>query len=57
MGLGKKLMNEEKNKKQVYSLKQMECGNTNDATWNTCEYQLISTGRIHGYMRMYWAKR
>uniref|UniRef100_A0A6C0AHN8 Photolyase/cryptochrome alpha/beta domain-containing protein n=1 Tax=viral metagenome TaxID=1070528 RepID=A0A6C0AHN8_9ZZZZ len=53
----KKLMNEEKNKKQVYSLKQMECGNTNDAAWNACEYQLISTGRMHGYMRMYWAKK
>tara|TARA_B100001109_G_C18670550_1_gene383894 strand:- start:352 stop:702 length:351 start_codon:yes stop_codon:yes gene_type:complete len=35
----------------------MECGNTDDAAWNACQYQLIKTGRMHGYMRMYWAKK
>ena len=53
----KKLMKEENSKKQIYNLRQMECGNTDDAAWNACQYQLIKTGRMHGYMRMYWAKK
>ena len=53
----KKLMKEENSKKQIYNLRQMECGNTDDSAWNACQYQLIKTGRMHGYMRMYWAKK
>ena len=53
----KKLMNKEKEKKQIYSLKEIESGNTDDLAWNACQFQLVNTGRIHGYMRMYWAKK
>ena len=35
----------------------MENANTEDAAWNAAQYQMISTGKMHGYMRMYWAKK
>ncbi|MGE4536960.1 MAG: deoxyribodipyrimidine photo-lyase [Desulfovibrio sp.] len=30
---------------------------THSALWNAAERQLLREGRIHGYMRMYWAKK
>tara|TARA_X000000368_G_C22842996_1_gene628540 strand:- start:518 stop:850 length:333 start_codon:yes stop_codon:yes gene_type:complete len=35
----------------------MENANTEDTAWNAAQYQMISTGKMHGYMRMYWAKK
>lgn len=52
-----KLMSKESNNNQLYSLKDMENANTEDAAWNAAQYQMISTGKMHGYMRMYWAKK
>ena len=51
------LMSKESNNNQLYSLKDMENANTEDAVWNAAQYQMISTGKMHGYMRMYWAKK
>lgn len=41
----------------VYTKKQLEDGLTHDELWNAAENQLRKTGKIHGYMRMYWAKK
>ena len=41
----------------VYSYKQLEDANTEDPAWNAAQIQLRQTGKIHGYMRMYWAKK
>ena len=30
---------------------------THDAAWNAAQTQLVQTGFMHGYMRMYWAKK
>jgi deoxyribodipyrimidine photo-lyase len=30
---------------------------THSALWNAAQRQLVATGRIHGYLRMYWAKK
>ena len=30
---------------------------THDPAWNAAQNQLVQTGKIHGYMRMYWAKK
>jgi deoxyribodipyrimidine photo-lyase len=30
---------------------------THDLAWNAAQTQLLKTGKIHGYMRMYWAKK
>jgi deoxyribodipyrimidine photo-lyase len=41
----------------VYSRHQFEQAQTHDAAWNAAQRQLLRTGKIHGYMRMYWAKK
>tara|TARA_B100001105_G_scaffold253647_1_gene247618 strand:+ start:465 stop:1889 length:1425 start_codon:yes stop_codon:yes gene_type:complete len=41
----------------IYSRKQWEDAITHDASWNAAQNQLRKTGKIHGYMRMYWAKK
>ena len=41
----------------LYSLEQFECADTHDELWNAAQRQMLTTGRMHGYMRMYWAKK
>lgn len=41
----------------LYSLKDLEGAKTHDYAWNAAQRQLTSTGKMHGYMRMYWAKK
>lgn len=41
----------------LYTYKEFERGKTHDTLWNAAQYQLTSTGKMHGYMRMYWAKK
>ncbi|KHK02684.1 deoxyribodipyrimidine photo-lyase [Desulfovibrio sp. TomC] len=41
----------------VYAPAAFEAGATHSALWNAAQGQLVRTGRIHGYMRMYWAKK
>lgn len=41
----------------TYSLSEFEFAKTHDELWNAIQLDLISTGKIHGYLRMYWAKK
>lgn len=41
----------------AYSIKQFEQAETHDDLWNAAQLQMIKTGKMHGYMRMYWAKK
>lgn len=41
----------------VYSPEQFEAGATHDELWNAAQAEMVNTGRMHGYMRMYWAKK
>ena len=41
----------------VYTRADWEAGHTHDAVWNAAQFQLASTGILHGYMRMYWGKK
>jgi deoxyribodipyrimidine photo-lyase len=41
----------------VYNHNQWEQAQTHDPAWNAAQNQLLATGKIHGYMRMYWAKK
>ncbi|TCK60412.1 deoxyribodipyrimidine photo-lyase [Seleniivibrio woodruffii] len=41
----------------VYIYEEFEAAKTHDPLWNAAQKQLRHTGRIHGYMRMYWAKK
>jgi deoxyribodipyrimidine photo-lyase len=40
-----------------YSLEQLEHAETHDNLWNAAQRQMVSTGWMHNYMRMYWAKK
>lgn len=41
----------------VYTLKEFEQAKTHDDLWNAAQREMIVTGKMHGYMRMYWAKK
>lgn len=41
----------------LYSLSRFEEGSTHDPLWNAAQQEMVRTGRMHGYMRMYWAKK
>lgn len=40
-----------------YTDQQFEQGLTHDMTWNAAQKEMVITGKMHGYMRMYWAKK
>ncbi|WP_243544985.1 deoxyribodipyrimidine photo-lyase [Pseudodesulfovibrio tunisiensis] len=41
----------------LYSLEEFERGMTHDPLWNAAQTEMVRTGYMHGYMRMYWAKK
>ncbi len=41
----------------IYSLKELERAETHDPLWNAAQKEMMSRGKMHGYMRMYWAKK
>jgi deoxyribodipyrimidine photo-lyase len=45
----------------VYSLEELEHAKTHDPYWNAAQKEMVITGKItgkmHGYMRMYWGKK
>jgi deoxyribodipyrimidine photo-lyase len=41
----------------VYTLEQFEQAETHDDLWNAAQRQMVTEGRMHGFLRMYWAKK
>lgn len=41
----------------VYSYAELESRKTHDALWNAAQMEMVKRGKMHGYMRMYWAKK
>lgn len=41
----------------IYSYEQLEAGATHDPFWNAAQRELVVTGKMQSYMRMYWAKQ
>ncbi|MBP8303987.1 MAG: deoxyribodipyrimidine photo-lyase [Phycisphaerae bacterium] len=41
----------------VYGLDQFEKAATHDPYWNAAQEEMVLTGKMHGYMRMYWGKK
>jgi len=41
----------------LYTKQEFENAKTHDPLWNAAQNELLKTGKIHGYMRMYWAKK
>ncbi|MHC4987030.1 MAG: deoxyribodipyrimidine photo-lyase [Planctomycetota bacterium] len=47
-----------KDKRQyVYSQAQFENAQTHDPCWNAAQMEMVITGKMHNYMRMYWGKK
>ena len=48
-----------KNDKRTYdySIQELENAETHDPYWNAAQKEMIKTGKMHGYMRMYWGKK
>jgi deoxyribodipyrimidine photo-lyase len=44
-------------REHIYTLETFERAGTHDLLWNAAQAQLVRTGIMHGYMRMYWAKK
>jgi len=41
----------------IYSLAEFEEARTHDPYWNAAQKEMIITGKMHNYMRMYWGKK
>lgn len=40
----------------VYSIEQLEAGETHDELWNAAQHEMVVTGEMHNYVRMLWGK-
>jgi len=41
----------------LYDYEAFEHADTHDDLWNAAQREMVTTGKMHGYMRMYWAKK
>ncbi|MGQ9510276.1 MAG: deoxyribodipyrimidine photo-lyase [Thermodesulfobacteriota bacterium] len=41
----------------LYSMDELENGETHDPYWNAAQKEMCILGKMHGYMRMYWGKK
>ena len=44
-------------REHLYTPAQWEAAQTHDPYWNAAQRELTLTGKMHGYMRMYWGKK
>ncbi len=40
----------------IYSLEELEAGETHDELWNAAQREMVLTGEMHNYIRMLWGK-
>ena len=55
----KKTLNEHRSdtREYLYSKIEFENANTHDDLWNAAQFEMVEKGKMHGFMRMYWAKK
>jgi deoxyribodipyrimidine photo-lyase len=41
----------------LYSFSELEKARTHDPYWNAAQQEMVATGKMHNYMRMYWGKK
>ncbi|XP_021376761.1 deoxyribodipyrimidine photo-lyase-like [Mizuhopecten yessoensis] len=41
----------------LYTRDQLSKGKTHDDLWNAAQIQMVREGKMHGFLRMYWAKK
>ncbi|RYR20536.1 hypothetical protein Ahy_B03g065708 isoform J [Arachis hypogaea] len=44
-------------REHTYSKEQLEKAQTADPLWNASQLEMVHNGKMHGFMRMYWAKK
>ncbi|MCS7092725.1 MAG: deoxyribodipyrimidine photo-lyase, partial [Patescibacteria group bacterium] len=44
-------------REHIYSLPELEESKTHDNLWNAANTEMVILGKMHGYLRMYWAKK
>ena len=44
-------------RRERYTAEELERARTGDPYWNAAQREMVLTGRMHGYMRMYWGKK
>ncbi len=47
----------EDEREYLYEMNELEQAKTHDPLWNAAQKEMVMTGKMHGYMRMYWAKK
>ncbi|MCU7496445.1 MAG: deoxyribodipyrimidine photo-lyase [Ignavibacteria bacterium] len=52
-------LNEHRNdaRECFYTAEEFEKAATHDSLWNAAQMEMVTTGKMHGYLRMYWAKK
>ncbi|KAM6557040.1 hypothetical protein CsatB_004059 [Cannabis sativa] len=54
----KTLMDHASDKRELlYTREQLEKAQTADPLWNASQLEMVHYGKMHGFMRMYWAKK
>ncbi|MFZ2472958.1 MAG: deoxyribodipyrimidine photo-lyase [Methanothrix sp.] len=48
---------EKDRREYLYTHQELEMARTHDDLWNAAQQEMLSTGKMHGYLRMYWAKK
>ncbi len=41
----------------LYTKQELEKAQTHDDLWNAAQIEMVKRGKMHGYLRMYWAKK
>ncbi|KAH7687060.1 DNA photolyase class 2 protein [Dioscorea alata] len=44
-------------REHIYTKEQLEKAKTADPLWNAAQLEMVHHGKMHGFMRMYWAKK
>jgi deoxyribodipyrimidine photo-lyase len=44
-------------REHLYKLDELDRGQTHDPLWNATQMELVKRGKIHGYLREYWASK
>ncbi len=55
----KKTLNEHRDDERdyIYPAEEFEEARTHDDLWNAAQMEMVKYGKMHGFMRMYWAKK
>lgn len=44
-------------REHVYTVDDLEQARTHDPLWNAAQREMVAIGKMHGWLRMYWAKK